>query len=82
MTVWKHDGEQATYAERRGALKAHILESLGITAEQEIWESWWEAAEELELSEAALESVANEVSDELRRRAGRLPYIKISAVLP
>ena len=62
-----------SYQQRRQALKAHILDGLSIVVRSEAWESWEDTAYQLGLSEQALTAVCNEVSDELARRAVRLP---------
>lgn len=62
-----------TYAERRRLLKGRILYATAVMAsEAENWELVWDASEELELTEATVASVVDEIADELHRRAGRL----------
>jgi hypothetical protein len=85
MTVWIGlPGEQrkATYSERRGAFKGYVLDSLGIVVSQEQWDTWTAAGEFYELSDDAVAAILDEIGTELRRRAGRLPYIPSPVVLP
>jgi hypothetical protein len=81
MSAWI-DGRKATLAERRGALKGYVLDSLGIVVSQEAWDTWTAAGEFYELTDDQVAAVLDEVGEELRRRAGRLPYIKCPVVLP
>lgn len=72
----------ATLNERRGALKAYVLSSLAIVVGQEDWDTWLDAAEELGVTENDLDKICDEISNELHRRASKLPYIPVRTVLP
>lgn len=62
-------------ADRRSEMKAVVLDSLSVLLEQGEWESWYDAAKRLGLSEEVLGAVLVEVRDELHRRAVRLTRV-------